>query len=358
MSNEQLRGAAGLPTGSSDAPKNFPAAAAEVGYVPEIKRRAAAATSRSSARPDRMARIALTCFRQTPKLANCDPMSVLACVVQAAQLGLEPGINGRAYLIPYGTECQFVPGWKGLLELVNRTGRATAWTGAVFDGDKFDYQLGDTPFAKHYPGSEDDPEKLQYTYAIGRIRGNEWPIIEVWTNEKIVAAPEPLQQGRQAALLVRQLGDVRAEDPAAAGAQVPAGSPELEAAIALSDAGDAGISQGLTLEGVLSQPFEPPRRDVDTDSGEVSTTSGGEVTAMVAETAAPARRRTRKCRADQQGDDGRAARPGARHDAQHCRRQAAGRARRRGTREAQEAHAGVMQIPIARQVECVERELK
>ena len=61
---------------------------------------------------DRMCRIALTCFRTTPKLGDCEPTSVFAAVIQAAQLGLEPGLNGRAYIIPYGTQATFVPGWK------------------------------------------------------------------------------------------------------------------------------------------------------------------------------------------------------------------------------------------------------
>lgn len=267
MSNDQLRGAAGLPTASSDAPKNFPALLAK--SLPEIKRALPRHIS-----PDRMARIALTCFRQTPKLAQCDPMSVLASVVQAAQLGLEPGINGRAYLIPYGTECQFVPGWKGLLELVNRTGRATAWTGAVFDGDKFDYQLGDTPYAKHYPGSEDAPEKLTYTYAIGRIRGNEWPIIEVWTNEKITRHRNRYNKVGKRHYSYDNWEMYARKIPLLQVLKYLPASPELEAAIALSETVDAGMSQGLTLEGVLSQPFEPSSgRDVDPGTGEV--TEGG-----------------------------------------------------------------------------------
>jgi hypothetical protein len=49
----------------------------------------------------------------------------------AAQLGLEPGINGQGYLIPYKGTCTFVPGWKGLVDLVARSGRATVWTGVV-----------------------------------------------------------------------------------------------------------------------------------------------------------------------------------------------------------------------------------
>jgi recombination protein RecT len=135
---------------------------------------------------DRMARIALTCFRQNPKLGDCDPKSVFAAVVMAAQLGLEPGIGGQAYLIPYGRECNFVPGWQGLVDLVSRAGRASVWTGAVFEGDEFEYALGDSPHVTHRPAGDDDPAKLTHVYAVGRIDGAHWPVIEVWPMAKVL----------------------------------------------------------------------------------------------------------------------------------------------------------------------------
>jgi recombination protein RecT len=134
---------------------------------------------------DRLSRIALTEFRKQPKLAQCDPKSVFAAVIMASQLGLEPGINGQCYLIPYKTECQFIPGWKGLVDLVNRTGRSTVWTGAVYDGDEFDWALGDRPFVTHRPCGEDDPKKITHVYAVGRVNGSEYPVIEVWPIRKI-----------------------------------------------------------------------------------------------------------------------------------------------------------------------------
>lgn len=149
--------------------------------------------------PDRMVRIALTAFRRQPKLAQCDPRSVFACVVQSAQLGLELDTLGRAYLVPFevrknvdgqwrtvGVECQFIPGWKGLVDLVNRDGRATVWTGAVFEGDFLDYDQGDTPKLKHRQGAEFDQSKLTHVYAIGRVKGSEWPIIECWPIAKVI----------------------------------------------------------------------------------------------------------------------------------------------------------------------------
>ncbi|WP_233872377.1 recombinase RecT [Paraburkholderia adhaesiva] len=134
---------------------------------------------------DRVARLAVTAFSTTPKLQECTAKSIIASVMTSAVLGLEIGVDGQGFLVPYGEICQFVPGWKGLVDLVTRSGRATVWTGAVFEGDEFDYALGDSPFVRHRPGVEDDPDKLTHVYAIGRVNGSHFPVIEVWRIEKI-----------------------------------------------------------------------------------------------------------------------------------------------------------------------------
>jgi len=134
---------------------------------------------------DRMARLALTQFSTTPALQSCKK-SIAGAIMTAAQLGLEPGINGHGYLIPYKDTCTFVPGWKGLVDLVSRSGRATVWTGAVRMGDEFEYQLGDAPFCKHKPGDEDDDAPFTHVYAIGRVRDAAMPVIEVWSRAKVL----------------------------------------------------------------------------------------------------------------------------------------------------------------------------
>jgi recombination protein RecT len=137
---------------------------------------------------DRMSRIALTAFRQSPLLAKCDPASVFAAVIQSSQLGLEIGINGQAFLVPYkdgsgNYQANFIPGWKGLVDLVNRAGRATVWTAAVYEGDEFDWGLGDKPFIHHKPLGLSD-EVIQY-YAVGRVNKADWPNIEVWSPARV-----------------------------------------------------------------------------------------------------------------------------------------------------------------------------
>jgi len=135
--------------------------------------------------PDRMARLALTAFSQNPALAKCDPKTIFSSVIVASQLGLELGVVGQAYLVPYKNTCTCIPGWQGYVDLVSRTGRGSVWTGAVFQGDHFDYALGDSPYLKHRPEGEDNPDLMTHVYAIGRVNEAEWPIIEVWPVKRI-----------------------------------------------------------------------------------------------------------------------------------------------------------------------------
>jgi recombination protein RecT len=134
--------------------------------------------------PERMVRIAITCLRTNPKLAECEPQTILASVMLASQLGLEPGVLGQCFLVPYKKTCTLVPGWLGILDLVSRAGKATAWTGAVYNGDEFSWALGDRPYVTHRPCG--DETQLTHVYAVARTRGSDYPIIEVWPMEKIV----------------------------------------------------------------------------------------------------------------------------------------------------------------------------
>ena len=136
---------------------------------------------------DRMMRLSLTAFSQNPKLQQCSSNSIFSSIIIASQLGLEPGVNGQGYLVPYNGTCTFIPGWKGLVDLAQRGGRSSVWTGAVYEGDEFDYMLGDAPYCRHKPCGEFDVDKLTHVYAIGRVKDSEMPIIEVWPVKKVRA---------------------------------------------------------------------------------------------------------------------------------------------------------------------------
>ncbi len=120
--------------------------------------------------PDRMTRIALTEFRKNPRLAECDPRSVFAAVIMASQLGLEPGLMGQCYLIPYKTECQLIPGYQGLLDLVRRTGKVKRIEAqVVYERDHFIYRTGLNVTLEHEPLLDGDRGEPRLAYAVAEF---------------------------------------------------------------------------------------------------------------------------------------------------------------------------------------------
>lgn len=123
--------------------------------------------------PERFTRIALSAINNTPALQKCTPMSFLAALMNAAQLGLEPNTPlGQAYLIPYknkgNLECQFQIGYKGLIDLAYRNGQMqTIQAQCVYENDFFEYEFGLEPKLIHRPAFSDRGE-LVYFYGIFR----------------------------------------------------------------------------------------------------------------------------------------------------------------------------------------------
>lgn len=264
-------------------PKDFPSML--TAWLPEIQR---ALPKHLNA--DRMSRIALTEFRRNPKLGECDPRSVFAAVIQASQLGLEIGTLGRAYLVPYdvrkkvdgrwqtvGTECQFVPGWKGLVDLMNRSGQGSVWTGAVFDGDTLDYQLGDSPFLRHQPGEENDPTKMTHVYAIGRAKGAEWPVIECWPIAKVKRHRDRYNKVGEKHYSFREWEMYARKVVLLQVLKYLPCSPELATAIGLNDAAEIG-AQSITIKDAIEGTYTPVA-DPDTDGGDQPAAEGAQADA-------------------------------------------------------------------------------
>lgn len=136
---------------------------------------------------DRIARIALTAVRTTPKLLQTDQKSFLAALMQASQLGLEPNTPlGHAYLIPYGAQTQFQLGYQGLLDLAYRTGEyQVIYAKEVFENDEFHYEFGLNPDLKHVPSSESEGEPVGY-YAVYRLKNGGYNF-EYWPRAKVLA---------------------------------------------------------------------------------------------------------------------------------------------------------------------------
>jgi recombination protein RecT len=127
--------------------------------------------------PDRMSKLALSVFSRTPALWKCTPESLIRSIVECASLGLEPtgGALAQAYLVPYGSECQLVIAYQGMIELARRSGEfQTLDANAVYARDKLVLRYGfDADFSHEPYMGEEDRGELVGAYCIARFKNGE-----------------------------------------------------------------------------------------------------------------------------------------------------------------------------------------
>ena len=93
--------------------------------------------------PERFVRVAITAMLKTPKLAECTQASLLNSLLQLAQYGLEPD-GRRAHLIPYKDQCTLIIDYKGIAELVMRSGLVSyLHADIVCENDVFEWDMGE-----------------------------------------------------------------------------------------------------------------------------------------------------------------------------------------------------------------------
>lgn len=119
---------------------------------------------------ERFVRVAITEIRKNPKLAKCSQASLLGALMTSAQLGLEVGVLGQAYLIPYKTECQFQISYKGMIELLRRSGTLKQiYSYTVYENDEFEMVYGLKRNLIHKPNLGDRGEPIGY-YAVAELK--------------------------------------------------------------------------------------------------------------------------------------------------------------------------------------------
>ena len=127
--------------------------------------------------PERMIRLACTEFSKNPKLQECTAKSIFGAIIQSSQLGLEIGVNGQAYLVPYFNnktktlEAQFIPGYKGLIALARRSGEVSSIeTHIVYENDAFDMTLGLDTKVEHRPYLDGDRGIPRLVYGVAKFK--------------------------------------------------------------------------------------------------------------------------------------------------------------------------------------------
>ncbi|MFI7527531.1 recombinase RecT [Nocardia salmonicida] len=136
---------------------------------------------------DRMARLTLTAIRKTPNLALCTEASFAGALMTASALGLEPGVEGECYLVPYRNEnkntkvvnyeCSLIVGYQGYTKLYYQTPLAGHLDAQpVYEADEFDYELGTAAYLRHKPARGDRGAVVDY-YALASLTSGATPFV-------------------------------------------------------------------------------------------------------------------------------------------------------------------------------------
>jgi recombination protein RecT len=125
--------------------------------------------------PNRMIRAAVNAISTTPSLAKCTPESLFISIVKGFSLGLEPnGVLAHGYLVPFKEngvmKAQFMPGYRGLIELARRSGKIKEiYATEVFGNDLFEVSMGTGKELLHKPDMFSDRGELKGFYAVFKL---------------------------------------------------------------------------------------------------------------------------------------------------------------------------------------------
>jgi len=222
---------------------------------------------------ERFVSVALSQFNAIPELRRCTPASVLAGMMQSAAMGLEIGIGGECWLLPYWNnkpkdkgeprlEAQLQVGVWGFLKLAYQSDRvADVQFDVVTKHEKFSFRKGSDHYLHHEPPPDRDLDAIdtfEWVYAVihtvthhgrpglifecrdmawvERIRGtSKAPNSPAWMNWYAEQA--------QAKVLKRAL-------------KLAPKSFALAQAIQLDDEADAGVQQTFTVDVSQMLPAE------------------------------------------------------------------------------------------------------
>jgi recombination protein RecT len=145
---------------------------------------------------DRMIKIGCSAFSRQPQLLRCTTRSVLLAMMQAAELGLDPGgVLGDAYLVPIKNnkigayECHLWPGYRGLVKLARQSGIVSTIGAEVVyrcDGWSFERTHEDLVRFRHTPNLDSDERtdgNIRLVYAWARVKDGELEFLPIPVRE-------------------------------------------------------------------------------------------------------------------------------------------------------------------------------
>jgi recombination protein RecT len=219
---------------------------------------------------ERFIRVALTAAVQNPNLLRCTKESIMAALLQSAQLGLVPdGLLGQAFVIPYGEKATFQVGAQGLCELATRTGRISAVIpDVVHEKDIFEFWRDvEQDHFKHIPHSgADDPGKVTHAYCIVR-RTDKTAKVEVLSVGKIEREHRAHSKARNSGPWQTHYEAMCKKTAVLVALKWESKSPELARALAVEEKVDMGLDIPQEQEAILDAETIPQPSALDKLAG-------------------------------------------------------------------------------------------
>jgi len=128
--------------------------------------------------PAQFKQIVISELKKSPKMQEAfinDPSSLFSSILLCAELGLNPSADvGEFYFLPFGKKITPILGYKGVLNLILRSGEVSKiWSEVVFSEDEFEYELGLEPKLIHKPNLERTSKSIKYVYAVAKLKSGE-----------------------------------------------------------------------------------------------------------------------------------------------------------------------------------------
>ena len=134
---------------------------------------------------------AIQLIRRTPKLKQCDAVSIVGGLVTCAQLDLRPGVGGEAWLIPMwnrrggpegrgGHEATLVIGYQGYQALARRSELlGDVQANRIYENDRFEFSW-DYDRLVHEPNWQEPGEVIGW-YAVVKLTNGVTRVERPWT---------------------------------------------------------------------------------------------------------------------------------------------------------------------------------
>lgn len=216
---------------------------------------------------DRFLRIAMTSFQKTPKLLECTAKSLIAALMQSAQLGLEPdGVTGQAWLIPRKNkgvlEVNFQPGYQGLMTLARNSGDiSNIVPRVVYEGDEFSYHYGLDDALLHRPSDQVREGESKPTHVYCKVKMKDGTTtFEVWSAAQIDAHRSRFSRAGEDGSWATDWAAMAKKTMIVQALKYAPKSVELSTAIALDELATSGIPQNLTATFDIFPEEEPERK--------------------------------------------------------------------------------------------------